>query len=229
MLSRSAKAAYYAFASPLMRVNSFAHRRLWRASRAPVKAHLGPGQRNYLPGWINVDANAFTAKCDIWADLRYRLPFPDECLRAAYSHHVVEHLPDLRRHFRDVFRCLLPGAAYRVGGPHGHNAMRKYLEGDAAWFSSFPDHRESIGGRLENFLLCRNEHLAILTPSYLREVAADAGFDYVGECEAGRTTQFPELFGADVLGAESESDREHPHTLIVELRRPAASHARPGA
>lgn len=218
MMSRSAKATYYALASPLMRANAFVRRKLWR--RALVKAHLGPGRGNYLDGWVNVDANAFTARVDVWADLRYRLPFPECSLKAAYSHHVVEHLPDLRRHFHDVFDCLVPGGVYRVGGPHGHNAMKKYLDGDAAWFSDFPDKRGSVGGRLDNFLLCRNEHVAILTPSYLREVAAEAGFEFAGELEAGRATCFPELFGPEVLGKERETDREHPHTLIVELRKP---------
>lgn len=218
MMSRSAKATFYTLASPAMRVNAFVHRLLWR--RRPAKAHLGPGQGNYLEGWVNVDANAFTARCDIWSDLRYALPFPAESLDAAYSHHVAEHLPDLRRHFRDVFRCLRPGGVYRVGGPHGHNAMKKYLEGDAAWFSDFPDSRASVGGRLDNFLLCRNEHVAILTPSYVRETATAAGFEYLGELEAARSTHFPELFGAEVLGKEWETDRESPHTLIVELRKP---------
>lgn len=218
MMSRTAKATYYALASPLMRANAFVRRKLWR--RAPARAHLGPGQGNYLEGWVNVDANAFTAKVDIWADLRYGLPFPERSLAAVYSHHVVEHLPDLRRHFHEVFRCLVPGGVYRVGGPHGHNAMKKYLDGDAAWFSDFPDKRGSVGGRLDNFLLCRNEHVAILTPSYLREVAADAGFEFVAEAEPARTTRFPHLFGPEVLGKEWETDREHPHTLIVELRRP---------
>lgn len=218
MISRSAKATYYALASPIMRANAFVRRKLWR--RELAKAHLGPGQGNYLEGWVNVDANAFTARIDLWADLRYALPFPERSLRAAYSHHVIEHLPDLPRHFRDVFRCLVPGGVYRAGGPHGHNAMKKYLEGDAAWFSDFPDKRVSVGGRLDNFLLCRNEHVAILTPSYLQEVAAEAGFEFVGELEAAHTTRFPELFGPEVLGREWESDREHPHTLIVELRKP---------
>ena len=220
MMSRFAKATFYALASPLMRANAFVRRSLWR--RANAKAHLGPGQGNYLEGWVNVDANAFTARVDIWADLRYGLPFPEGSLKAAYSHHVVEHLPNLAAHFRDVYRCLMPGGVYRVGGPHGHNAMKKYLEGDAAWFSDFPDKRATVGGRLDNFLLCRNEHVAILTPSYIREVAGNAGFEFVGESAAAQSTHFPELF-AEVLAKEWETDREHPHTLIVELRKPAGA------
>ncbi len=37
------------------------------------------------------------------------------------------------------------------------------------WFDDFPDKRGSMGGRLVNFLLCRNEHLTILTHSYLQD------------------------------------------------------------
>ena len=58
-----------------MRANAW----LYRHARAPktgiIKVHLGPGQRNYIPGWLNVDANLFTAKIDVWADFRFRLPF----------------------------------------------------------------------------------------------------------------------------------------------------------
>jgi hypothetical protein len=45
-----------------------------------------------------------------------------------------------------------------------------------AWFSDFPDSRSSIGGRFENFVFCRQEHLTILTPSFLEEIATEAGF-----------------------------------------------------
>lgn len=33
---------------------------------------LGPGQKNYIDGWVNVDANFVTAKIDIWADIYCR-------------------------------------------------------------------------------------------------------------------------------------------------------------
>ena len=100
--------------------------------------------KNYLPGWVNVDANLFTGKCDVWADLRNPLPFRDESVDVFYSHHVIEHLPDLAFHFSELFRCLKPGGIFRVGGPNGDNAMRKYLEGDADWFIEFPDRRSSL-------------------------------------------------------------------------------------
>jgi hypothetical protein len=108
MLARRTKRMFYVFAGPLMWANGAFYRSLRspRQGDRVVRVQLGPGQRNYLPGWINVDANAFTGKCDVWADLRNRLPFRDQTVDAFYSHHVIEHLPDLAFHFAELFRCL---------------------------------------------------------------------------------------------------------------------------
>lgn len=219
MLSRGAKAAFYTAAGPLMRANGAFYRWLRAPRSGLVKVHLGPGQHNYLDGWLNVDANMFTARCDVWADLRNPLPFRDGTVDALYSHHVVEHLPDLDRHFREAFRCLKPGGAYRVGGPDGDSAIAKFAQNDAAWFSDFPIRRTSIGGRLENFLLCRGEHLTILTRSFLGELIQAAGFSRLTTCLPGRETSQPGLF-ADVLAKESvNDDPRFPHTLIIEAMK----------
>lgn len=215
MLSRFAKATYYQLAGPLLAVSGAVYRRTRAPRSGESRAHLGPGQAKYMPGWINVDANAFTAKCDVWADLRNPLPFHENSLKGVYSHHVVEHLPDVDGHFADVYRCLAPGGVYRVAGPHGDSAVRKFLEGDKGWFGDWPESRASIGGRLENFLLCKNEHLHILTESFLREVMQQAGFTEVKLHQPMRTTGYPDLF-EDCLGQEQESDFEAPHTLVLE-------------
>lgn len=218
MISRNAKAAFYALAGPAMAVNG----RIYRATRAPrdgtIRVHLGPGQDKYLPGWINADANMFTGKCDAWIDLRNPLPFHDASVTAFYSHHVIEHLPDMAGHMRDVLRCLKPGGVYRVAGPNGDSAIRKYLEGDKSWFGDFPDKRRSIGGRLENFIFCRQEHLTILTPSFVEELLADAGFIDIREQGPTHRTGYPELF-ADAMHKEAESDFAVPHTLVLEARK----------
>jgi predicted SAM-dependent methyltransferase len=220
VLSRRAKAAFYVAAGPLMRANAVLYR-LFRAPRSGlVKVHLGPGQRHYLDGWLNVDANMFTARCDVWADLRRRLPFRDGTVDAFYSHHVVEHLPDLQTHFREVFRCLKPGGVYRVGGPDGDSAIAKFSQNDAAWFSDFPVQRTSIGGRLDNFLLCQGEHLTILTRSFLHEVMAGAGFSDFATCLPGRDTRWPALFSAALDKETVDDDARFPHTLIIEALKP---------
>lgn len=195
---------------------------LYRLFRAPkggvVRVQLGPGQSKYLSGWINVDANMFTAKCDVWSDLRRSLPFRDNTLDGVYSHHVVEHLPDLEQHFREVYRCLKSGGIYRVGGPNGDAAIAKFVEGDVHWFGDFPERRRSIGGRLANFIFCRGEHLTVLTASFLFELMNDAGFVQLTTCLPVSETTDPTTFG-DALLTESESDFAAPHTLIVEGRK----------
>lgn len=223
MLSRPAKQMFYALAGPAMRVNGWLYKS-FRAPRGgqgqPVRVHLGPGQKAYLPGWINIDANMFTGKCDVWADLRNPLPFGDGSVDAVYSHHMVEHLPDLEGHFKEVFRVLAPGGVYRVGGPNGDSAIRKFAEGDNDWFSDWPDAYDSTGGRFVNFVFCRNEHLTILTQSFLDELGRRAGFARVDALLPVKETNHPDLFG-DCLSKEYETDYKAPRTLIMELQKPS--------
>ena len=105
MLSRSGKALFYSIAGPVMTINGSLYRLFRAPSRGTRKVQLGPGQKNYLDGWINVDANMFTAKCDVWADIRNKLPFKNDTIDILYSHHVIEHLPDLYFHFQEMYRC----------------------------------------------------------------------------------------------------------------------------
>lgn len=217
MLRREVKAAFYSFAGPAMAANAVRHRFLQRTNG--LRVHLGPGQKRYLPGWVNVDANIFTAKCDIWADLRNKLPFKDATIRALYSHHVIEHLPNLKQHFADVYRCLSHGGVYRLAGPNGDMAIRKFIERDNSWFGDWPDHRRSIGGRFENFIFCRGEHLTILTESFLKELLEDAGYVNISVCLPVKNTGYPEIFN-DALETEHEDDFKSPRTLVLEAQKP---------
>lgn len=215
MLSRKAKALFYSLSGPVMAVNGARHR-LRSAPRGVARAHLGPGQNNYIDGWINCDANIFTGKADRWIDLRNPLPFPDNSLDAVYSHHVVEHLPDMDAHFRDVLRVLKPGGVYRVGGPDADVAIARYQAGDLDWFGVWPDKRRTSGGRLNNFLFCRGEHVALLTEDFLRELLEDAGFSSI-QRSAPRQSNHPALF-ADVFPFEEDSP-PHPMTVLLEVMK----------
>jgi predicted SAM-dependent methyltransferase len=221
MLEHRYKLLYFAVLHYPMRANALRHRLLQSRVR-PSKVHLGPGQRNYLNGWTNIDANFLSAKIDIWADIKARLPLRSGAVEAFYSHHVIEHLPDrlLPFHFSEMFRSLKPGGMIRVGGPNADMAIRKFEEHDLDWFSDFPDPRRSIGGRFANFILCRGEHLTILTSSYLRELAENAGFDQISFCGPAQDTHFPSVFDEEVLNKEWESTPDFPHTLIMEARKP---------
>lgn len=220
MMSNRAKKSFYFLVGPLMRLNALFYYYFRQPKNIKqVKIHLGPGQKKYLPGWINIDANMFTGKCDLWADLRYRLPFNNATIDAIYSHHMIEHLPDLNAHFNDIFRCLKPGAIYRVGGPNGDSAIKKFIEDDKKWFGSWPDNRRSIGGRFENFIFCKGEHLTILTYSFLEELMSDAGFINIRKCLPKKQTYHPKLFD-ECLMIEEENDFILPHTLIIEAEKP---------
>ena len=222
MIAQRTKAAFYTLMGVPMRVNGFIHRRIRAPKKGVVKVQLGPGKGEYFDGWVNVDANIITAKIDVWADFRNALPFPDKSVDAFYSHHVIEHLADtlLPFHFGEMFRCLKPGGFIRVGGPNGDHAIKKYLAGDAKWFPDFPDNRASLGGRLVNFIICRGEHLTILTPSYLEEIAAEQGFTNVRACSPCRETNHPEIIDQTVLSKEWEGDRDFSYTLMIEAEKP---------
>lgn len=219
MIPRALKATYYLVTSPFMRINAARHRMLPRKRGSPIRVHLGPGQRNYLEGWVNVDANLISSRPDIWADLRFKLPFRDNQVDVFYSHHVIEHLPDLDSHFREMYRCLRRGGMIRVGGPHGDNAIAAMAAGRADWFGDWPRKRRSLGGRFENFIFCRGEHLTILTESFLRELAEDAGFQDVRVCSPGKTG-FPGAFDENVFEREPNPTPDLPNTLLIEGRKP---------
>jgi predicted SAM-dependent methyltransferase len=222
MISRRAKAAYYSFMGIPMRVNGWLYRVFRAPHSGPLRVHLGPGKKSYLEGWTNVDANIFTARADVWADLRNPLPFRDQTVDVFYSHHVIEHIADslLPFHFGEMYRCLKPGGVIRIGGPHGDNAIRKFSEKDAAWFSDFPEARRSIGGRFANFILCRGEHLTILTRSYLEELLAASGFVDIVPRRPCDDTGHPRWIDSAVLALEAEKTPECPHTLLMEARKP---------
>jgi predicted SAM-dependent methyltransferase len=221
MISRRLRASYYTIFHYPMKLNAFRHR-VFPSHGGNIKVQLGGGQKNYIDGWVNVDGNLVTAKIDIWSDISGRLPFRSGSVDAFYSHHVIEHLPDqtLPFHFAEMFRCLRNGGVIRVGGPHGDSAIRKFQENDVAWFSDFPDKRRSIGGKFANFILCRGEHLTILTSSYMNEIASDAGFQDITFCKPITETNFPAIFDQRVTSLEWETTPEVPHTLLMEARKP---------
>jgi predicted SAM-dependent methyltransferase len=222
LISRDLKAAYYYFIRYPMVISGWTYRWLLSPRRGTVKVHLGPGQKNYLKGWINVDANFISAKIDVWADLRNRLPFRDKTVDAFYSHHMIEHLPDslLPFHLKEMHRCLKPGGVVRIGGPNGDMAILKFQANDRDWFPDYPDSRDSMGGKFVNFVFCRGEHLTLLTESYLRELLSKAGFVDIRKCRPRTESFYPAIFEPVLEKEFFGKDPESPDTLIVEAAKP---------
>lgn len=223
MIDRNFKALYYTLFYYPMKING----QIYKCFKCPskgLKVHLGPGQRNYLNGWLNVDANIITAKSDLWINFLDPLPFKDNCVDIFYSYHVVEHLPEyhLQKHFNDMFKALRPGGGLRIGVPSLGNACRKYVDGDHNWFYDFPDKRKSIGGRFTTTIFCRGEHLTALDESYLSEIAEQAGFIDIQFCLPIKETSLSDLgLSVDVLESEWESDFDFPHTVVIEAKKPS--------
>lgn len=218
MIPGQVRRLYYALFSIPMRINHWRYR-LFAAPRSGLRVHLGCGQENYLPGWLNVDANRISAHPDLWINLLHGLPFRANSVAVFYSHHVMEHLPEagLRFCLAEMMRCLEPGGGVRIGVPHAGNAYRMYAAGRHDWFTSnFPWQRTSLGGRCANFLLCANEHLCLLDFSYFEELLGATGFADIKEGVPGRESRF---VGKEVLELEEEFDFEFPHTLIIEARK----------
>tara|TARA_B100000242_G_scaffold206269_1_gene149641 strand:+ start:175 stop:786 length:612 start_codon:yes stop_codon:yes gene_type:complete len=203
-----------------MRINANLYKRFFSPSKSDknIFVQLGPGKTNYLKGWINVDSNIISGKLDVWCDLRYRVPFKKSTVDAFYSHHVIEHLPNIENHFKEIYRCLKKGGIYRVGGPHGDNAIKKFIDNDSSWFHDFPDKRKSIGGRFENFVFCRGEHLTILTFSMLEEILSDVGFKDIKLMLPVKESSRIDIF-EKCLEIEYEGDFQFPHTIVVEASK----------
>ena len=109
-----------------------------------------------------------------------------------------------------------------MGSPHGDNAIQAFVEQDFGWFGDWPTRRSSIGGRFENFIFCKGEHLTILTESFLRELAEGVGFVDFRVASPGKT-HYPEYFGNEVMVVEPNDRPDRPSTLLIEARKPTGS------
>ena len=216
------KRLIYLVSWPFHQINGFLYRHFRAPRTGVVKVQVGPGKRSYFKGWVNLDGNMFTGTCDVWVNFHNPLPFPDNSVDLVYSYMVVEHLRDPFFHFQEMHRVLKPGGIFRVGVPNADTAIRKYVEKDKSWFWDFPDVRTSLGGKFNNFIFCREEHLSITTFDFLEEMAERAGFKEYHHCRSGLDTKYPELIEPYVLETEYEGNRQDPYSHVIEGRKDSA-------
>lgn len=109
-----------------------AHRLVQREQS--IKLELGGGP-NTRPGWTNLDL--FAPNADLTLDLRRPLPFPDGCVDAIYSEHLLEHFsyPDpLSGLLRECFRVLKVGGTFSAAVPDARRAFAAYTLGPAEFW-----------------------------------------------------------------------------------------------
>jgi len=200
MRSQKLKDIYYASIGKLSIFSYF-----WHKTRHPSKfygayVNIGCGPK-YVAGMINLDGNILYKK-DIWLDVTLGLPFPDSSLKGIYVSHVLEHFSpkQLRNLLAEFYWVLQPGGGVRIVVPSLEYAIQAYLSGDGSGLPDWPESFRSPGGRFNNFMLCQNQHRAMLDYSFLTELLKGCSFSRVYREQANRSDYFP----SDHLKFESD-------------------------
>jgi ubiquinone/menaquinone biosynthesis C-methylase UbiE len=120
---------------------------------------LGCGARKRHPEAICIDAIEYDG-VDIVGDIYEELQkFPENCVRAVYSYHCFEHLPDIGAVLDELARVMQPDAELIVVAPHFSNP----------YFYSDCTHRVSFG--LYTFAYFAEENLfSRKVPRYAKSV-----------------------------------------------------------
>jgi predicted SAM-dependent methyltransferase len=193
---------------------------LWRRTfpRTPqherVVLHLGSGGNCIRkPGFINIDGNPFQPK-NLWLDITIGLPFPANSIDAIVASHVLEHLKErqVRKVLEESYRVLKPGGGVRFITPNLGKAIEAYVQGDMAFFSDWPDPRNSMGGKFNNYLLCRDQHRLMFDFGFLKEFLLAAGFEPCREVSPRESR----IFGAADLEEIQKGTSEDQRSLFVE-------------
>jgi len=190
MISQGIKDAYYAILRPASSVLKPLYSLRYSRGAEPYKLHVGCG-KNYLPGFVNIDGNAFR-KTDLVLDVRAGLPFPEGSVSFIYSCHMMEHLPiyDAISILKEWKRVLQPGGQVRLTLPDFTHVF-EILKGEAT--CDFPRSFRSREGQAINFLFCDSQHKYGYSFELVKELADDAGFSRVERGEPGRDPQLGEI------------------------------------
>jgi SAM-dependent methyltransferase len=181
--------------------------------------HLGCGN-NYAEGMLNVDINPFV-RSDLWLNLKRSMPFRTGSVDAIYCNHVLEHFyeRDVRKIVRECLRILRPGGGIRLATPDLKRSIDAYVRGDVGFFSEFPDKRRSLGGRMANHLLCRDQHCLIFDFGFWKEILEEEGWAGIRECSPHQSELFPRQ---ELAVWEYEQPEKH-QSVFVEASKPGST------
>jgi predicted SAM-dependent methyltransferase len=185
-----------------------------------IVLHLGCGAHYIdLPGFVNIDANLFRRN-DLWLDITLGLPFPGESIDVVFASHLLEHFPEgtLRKVLREIHRVLKPTGGVRFITPHLRKALQAYWAEDARFFSDWPDAHVSFGGKLNNYLLCRNQHRLMFDFGYFQELLEEAGFTHCEEMSPAESHFFSP---AELERIQWEKAETHRSLFVEAFKDPA--------
>lgn len=118
---------------------------------------------------VGVDANPQAIEVGVTSGLRQMfaqdLDFADASFDALVSFHMIEHVPPIQAAFREMLRVLKPGARALLVYP------AEPIRGAYSWPASVIMYGTPFRAR--------DIHVHKLTPTKVRSLAADAGFEHL--------------------------------------------------
>jgi SAM-dependent methyltransferase len=167
------------------------------------KLNLGGGTRN-LEGFVNIDFVSHpNVEREIIANIRNLDFISSGSMKHIHSNHVIEHLPEdiLPHHFAECYRILMAGGILTIRCPNAlgvsygfffgfvpEERRTEFLEtgypadevffnpGDDWYVKDFFAFLHWIYGDVGN---PENQHLSILTPTKLKKMIIEAGFEII--------------------------------------------------
>jgi predicted SAM-dependent methyltransferase len=96
-------------------------------TRKNIFLELGSGNKKGRNGWTTIDMKR---NCDLYWDLRWGIPFPDNTVEKIYSSHFFEHLTfkEGQKFLRECMRVLAPGATFSICVPNARLYIEKYMD-----------------------------------------------------------------------------------------------------
>lgn len=88
--------------------------------------NVAAGSQKGTNGWLTLDVSP---GCDIYWDLRYGIPFPNERVSKIYASHFMEHLsyPDGQGFLDECLRVLKPGGTISLAVPNARLYLEAYV------------------------------------------------------------------------------------------------------
>lgn len=97
-----------------------------------LKIEIGSGAKKGDNGWLTMDL----VGADIQWDLRFGMPFKDNCIEQIYSSHLFEHLTveETKRLLKECKRVLKPGGKFSICVPNAKRYIDAYYNKDLTFW-----------------------------------------------------------------------------------------------